>query len=50
MKSREVFQTLLQRKYRIIDFAVMEKESRKRDFYVLKKSPFNSENNTGKIG
>ena len=36
MKSREVFQTLFQRGYRIIDFIGTEREGRKRDFYILK--------------
>ena len=36
MKSREVFQTLFQRGYKIIDFIGIEREGRKRDFYILK--------------
>ena len=36
MKSREVFQRLFQRGYRIIDFIGIEREGRKRDFYILK--------------
>jgi predicted GNAT superfamily acetyltransferase len=37
MKTREVFQTLLERKYRIIDFRVHEGKDRKRVFYVLRR-------------
>jgi predicted GNAT superfamily acetyltransferase len=36
MKSREVFQTLFKRGYKIIDFRAIEREGRKRDFYILK--------------
>lgn len=36
MKSREVFQTLFKRGYKIIDFRGIEREGRKRDFYILK--------------
>jgi len=36
-KTRKVFQTLLGRKYKIVDFRWLEKDNRKRDFYVLKK-------------
>lgn len=37
MKTRQVFKTLLKRKYKIIDFRQIEKNKRKRDFYVLKR-------------
>jgi predicted GNAT superfamily acetyltransferase len=37
IKTREVFQTLLERKYRIIDFKIFRGEERMRDFYVLKR-------------
>ncbi len=37
MKTRKVFQTLLGRKYKIVDFRWLEKDNRKRDFYVLKR-------------
>jgi predicted GNAT superfamily acetyltransferase len=37
LATREVFQKLLERKYRVIDFRIYQDENRKRDFYVLKK-------------
>lgn len=37
MKSRKVFQALLERRYEIIDFRWFEKDNHKRDFYVLKR-------------
>lgn len=37
LKSREVFQTLFRRGYRIIDFRVTGRDDRKRDFYILQK-------------
>lgn len=37
MKTRQAFMGLLERKYKIIDFRQIEKEGRKRDFYILKK-------------
>lgn len=37
MKTREVFQALLERGYRVIDFRYYEGKDRKRDFYVLKR-------------
>ncbi len=36
-KSREVFQRLFRRGYAILDFRYLQKEGRKRDFYVLSK-------------
>ena len=36
VKSREVFQTLFKRGYKIIDFRGIEREGWKRDFYILK--------------
>lgn len=37
MKTRQAFKTLFERKYKIIDFRWIEKNKRKRDFYVLKR-------------
>lgn len=37
MKSREAFQTLFQRGYRVADFTPLEGEKRTRDFYLLQK-------------
>lgn len=37
MKTRKAFQTLLEGRYKIIDFRYLEKDNRKRDFYVLKR-------------
>ncbi len=37
LKTRQAFQSLFQRGYTIIDFRRMEKQERKRHFYVLKK-------------
>lgn len=37
MKTREAFQTLFERKYKIVDFRYLKRENRKRDFYVLKR-------------
>jgi predicted GNAT superfamily acetyltransferase len=37
MKTRQVFKTLFKRKYKIIDFRLVEKDKSKRDFYILKK-------------
>lgn len=37
LKSRKVFQALLQRGYKIIDFRRVEKDNRKRDFYVVQR-------------
>jgi predicted GNAT superfamily acetyltransferase len=37
IKTREAFQTLFERNYRIIDFRKIEKGGRERDFYVLMK-------------
>lgn len=36
-KTRKVFQTLFERRYKIIDFRWIDKDNRKRDFYVLKR-------------
>ena len=38
MKSREVFRTLFKKGYKIIDFRSLEKDGRRRNFYVLKKN------------
>lgn len=38
LTTREAFQILFKRGYRIIDFRYFEMEDRKRDFYVLKKN------------
>lgn len=37
MKSREVFQALFKKGYKIIDFRYLEKDDRRRNFYILKK-------------
>jgi len=37
MKTREVFQELLRRNFKIVDFRIYEGKGRKRNFYVLKK-------------
>jgi len=37
MKTRKAFGSLFKRKYKIIDFRKIEKDDRKRDFYILKK-------------
>jgi len=37
MKTRQVFKTLFERKYKIIDFRLVKKDKNKRDFYILKK-------------
>lgn len=37
IKTREVFQTLLERKYRVIDFRISKGQDRNRGFYVLKR-------------
>lgn len=37
MKTREIFQALFERNYKIIDFRKIEKNNRKRNFYILKK-------------
>ena len=37
MKTRQVFMTLLGRKYKVIDFRYIQKNKRKRDFYILKR-------------
>jgi predicted GNAT superfamily acetyltransferase len=37
MKTRQVFKTLFERKYRIIDFRFVKKDISKRDFYILKR-------------
>jgi len=34
--TREVFQKLFERKYRVIDFRIYQDKDRKRDFYILK--------------
>jgi predicted GNAT superfamily acetyltransferase len=36
LATRETFQRLLKRKYKVIDFRIYQDEDRKRDFYVLK--------------
>ncbi|UCE39735.1 MAG: hypothetical protein JSV17_09585 [Candidatus Aminicenantes bacterium] len=36
LETREVFQKLLERKYKVIDFRIYQDKKRKRDFYVLK--------------
>jgi len=36
MKTRKVFKTLFERKYKIIDFRYIQRDKRKRDFYILK--------------
>ena len=37
MKTRQVFKTLFERKYKIIDFRLVKKYKSKRDFYILKR-------------
>jgi predicted GNAT superfamily acetyltransferase len=37
LATREVFQKLFERKYKVIDFCIYQDKDRKRDFYVLKK-------------
>ncbi len=37
MKTREVFQKLFMREYKVIDFRIFQGDDRKRDFYVLKR-------------
>lgn len=37
LRTREAFETLFKRKYKVIDFRYIEKNNRKRDFYVLKR-------------
>lgn len=37
METRKIFQNLLEKNYKIIDFISLTREKRKRDFYVLKK-------------
>jgi predicted GNAT superfamily acetyltransferase len=37
MKTRQAFQTLFDRQYKIIDFRKIEKDGQVRDFYILKK-------------
>ncbi len=37
MKTRQVFKTLFEKKYKIIDFRLVKKEQSKRDFYILKR-------------
>jgi predicted GNAT superfamily acetyltransferase len=37
LATREVFQKLLEHKYKVIDFRIYQDKERKRDFYVLKK-------------
>jgi predicted GNAT superfamily acetyltransferase len=37
MKTRKVFQNLFKRNYKIIDFNLLEKDNRKRSFYILKR-------------
>ena len=39
MKTRQAFQNLLERGFKIVDFKKMETDERARDFYVLKKEP-----------
>lgn len=36
-KTRQVFKTLFERKYKIIDFRLVKKDKSKRDFYILKR-------------
>jgi len=38
MKTRKAFVTLLERDYKVIDFRKTERDKRKRDFYVLKRT------------
>jgi predicted GNAT superfamily acetyltransferase len=44
MKTREVFQELLRRNFKIVDFRIYEDKGRKRNFYVLKKTGPEKEN------
>jgi predicted GNAT superfamily acetyltransferase len=37
LETREMFQRLLERKYKVIDFRIYQDKDRKRDFYILKK-------------
>jgi predicted GNAT superfamily acetyltransferase len=37
VKTRQVFKTLFERKYKIIDFRLVKKDKSKRDFYILKR-------------
>jgi predicted GNAT superfamily acetyltransferase len=37
MKTRQVFKTLFEKKYKIIDFRLVKKGRNKRDFYILKR-------------
>jgi predicted GNAT superfamily acetyltransferase len=37
MKTRQVFKTLFERKYKIIDFRLLKKDKNKRDFYILQR-------------
>jgi len=37
MKTRQAFQTLFKKNFRIVDFKKMEKGNQVRDFYILKK-------------
>ncbi len=37
MKTRQVFKTLFERKYKIIDFRLVKKDKSKRDFYILQR-------------
>lgn len=37
MKTRQVFKSLFKRKYKIIDFRLIKRDNRRRDFYILKK-------------
>ena len=38
MKTRQAFQTLFERNYKVIDFCKTQKDERVRDFYILKKA------------
>jgi predicted GNAT superfamily acetyltransferase len=37
MKTRKVFKTLFERKYKIIDFRLVKKDKSKRNFYILQR-------------
>ncbi len=37
MKTRQVFKTLFEKKYKIIDFRLVKKDESKRDFYILQR-------------
>jgi predicted GNAT superfamily acetyltransferase len=37
MKTRQVFKTLFERKYKIIDFRLVKKDKSMRDFYILQR-------------